>query len=115
MQGCDATSSKRGEIFGIAGIAGNGQVELAEVRRRHPHGYNSGRVWLNGADVTRAGALARMRAGLRFVPEDRLGMGLDPRTRASFDNVMLRDYREEVPGYGHPGSSGEKDADGRTR
>src|SRR5581483_8442181 len=44
-------------------------------------------------DVTRWGALRRMRAGVRFVPEDRLGMGLVP----AFDvieNVLLRDYRE---------------------
>ena len=84
---------KRGEIFGIAGIAGNGQVELAEcvagIRT-----VKRGKVWLNGADVTRAGALARMRAGLRFVPEDRLGMGLVPEL-SIVDNVMLRDYREK--------------------
>ena len=47
-----------GEILGIAGVAGNGQRELAQVVAglRLP---TSGQVWLDGADVTqrrRAGA-----------------------------------------------------------
>jgi ABC-type uncharacterized transport system ATPase subunit len=83
---------RRGEILGIAGVAGNGQVELAECIAgiRRPQ---RGRIFVKGADVTRWGALRRMRAGVRFVPEDRLGMGLVP----AFDvieNVLLRDYRE---------------------
>ena len=34
-----------------------------------------------------------MRSGLRFVPEDRLGMGLIPQLDI-IDNMMLRDYRD---------------------
>jgi simple sugar transport system ATP-binding protein len=83
---------RRGEILGIAGVAGNGQVELAEaiagIRT-----LRRGRVWLDGADVTRRCVLDRLRAGLRFVPEDRLGMGLVPQLDLA-DNVMLRDFRE---------------------
>jgi simple sugar transport system ATP-binding protein len=81
-----------GEILGIAGVAGNGQVELAEcVAGIRP--LQHGRVWLNGKEVTRANALSRLRAGLRFVPEDRLGMGLVPQLDMT-DNMLLRDYRE---------------------
>jgi general nucleoside transport system ATP-binding protein len=81
-----------GEILGIAGVAGNGQVELAEcVAGIRP--LQHGNVWLNGKDVTRASALSRLRAGLRFVPEDRLGMGLVPQLDMT-DNMLLRDYRE---------------------
>src|SRR5260370_26828892 len=43
--------------------------------------------------MTKASALSRLRAGLRFVPEDRLGMGLVPQLDMT-DNMLLRDYRE---------------------
>jgi general nucleoside transport system ATP-binding protein len=81
-----------GEILGIAGVAGNGQVQLAEcVAGIRP--LQHGQIWLNGKDVTQANALSRLRAGLRFVPEDRLGMGLVPQLDIT-DNMLLRDYRE---------------------
>jgi simple sugar transport system ATP-binding protein len=83
---------RAGEILGIAGVAGNGQVELAEsVAGIRP--IVQGQIWLNGRVVTRANALSRLRAGLRFVPEDRLGMGLVPQLDMT-DNMLLRDYRE---------------------
>src|SRR5260370_7806343 len=43
--------------------------------------------------MTKASALSRLRAGLRFVPEHRLGMGLAPQLDMT-DNMWLRDYRE---------------------
>jgi simple sugar transport system ATP-binding protein len=83
---------RAGEILGIAGVAGNGQVELAEcVAGIRP--VKHGQIWLKGKDVTRDNALSRLRAGLRFVPEDRLGMGLVPQLDMT-DNMLLRDYRE---------------------
>ena len=81
-----------GEILGVAGVAGNGQVELAEcLAGIRP--LDHGKIWLNGVDITRVGALRRMRLGVRFVPEDRLGMGLIPELDI-IDNMMLRDYRD---------------------
>src|SRR3712207_5451507 len=63
---------RAGEIVGIAGVAGNGQRELAEVVAglRAP---SSGTVRIDGKEVTGAGASAARRAGLAYVPEDRLG------------------------------------------
>jgi ABC-type uncharacterized transport system ATPase subunit len=83
---------RAGEILGIAGVAGNGQVELAECLAgirplRH------GKIWLKEKDVTGSDAHSRLRRGLRFVPEDRLGMGLVPQFDI-VDNMLLRDYRE---------------------
>jgi simple sugar transport system ATP-binding protein len=83
---------RAGEILGIAGVAGNGQVELAECVAGI-RALQNGQIWLNGHDVTAANALSRLRAGLRFVPEDRLGMGLVPQLDMT-DNMLLRDYRE---------------------
>jgi general nucleoside transport system ATP-binding protein len=66
---------RAGEVLGIAGVAGNGQRELAQVvagLRRPSHG----RLRLDGADVTRAGARSMIRLGVAHIPEDRLGEGL---------------------------------------
>jgi general nucleoside transport system ATP-binding protein len=62
------------EILGIAGVDGNGQSELAEAIL-HLRDIESGRVVLNGADVTRL-SVARHRAlGISYVPADRRHVG----------------------------------------
>src|SRR5262249_11186820 len=61
-----------GEIVGIAGVAGNGQLQLAEVLAglRNP---DDGQVLVNGANVAGKGPRTARQAGLAYVPEDRLG------------------------------------------
>jgi simple sugar transport system ATP-binding protein len=67
----------RGEIVGVAGVAGNGQRELAEaIVGVQP--IVAGRVEINGADLTAAPVRARIARGLFYVPEDRLGDGILP-------------------------------------
>ncbi len=77
----------RGEVVGIAGVAGNGQRELAETIAgvRVP---SAGTVSVQQVDVTGQGAAAARRAGLAFVPEDRLGTGLVPGLSLT-DNMLL--------------------------
>lgn len=88
----------QGEIVGVAGVAGNGQRELAEaIAGLRP--ATAGTVAVGEKDVTGAGALATMKAGLRYVPEDRLGTGLVPQLDL-IDNTMLRDYRQPPLGRG---------------
>lgn len=64
-----------GEIFGIAGVEGNGQTELIEAIAglRRP---SSGSVSLNGVDITSWAVRARIDAGLSHIPEDRHRRGL---------------------------------------
>jgi simple sugar transport system ATP-binding protein len=87
----DVTFSIRaGEIFGLAGVAGNGQDELVEALTglRKP---SSGSVRLAGEEVTGAGPRQIHRAGVGFVPGDRHRFGLVlsfPLT----DNLVLNDY-----------------------
>jgi len=78
-----------GEILGIAGVAGNGQKELAEaiVGLRKKTG---GTVTLAGEDITAESPERIKMRGVAFVPEDRLGMGLVPNLNA-VENIMLRD------------------------
>jgi simple sugar transport system ATP-binding protein len=80
----------RGEILGIAGVAGNGQRELAQVMAglRPPA---QGRIWLDGADVTGQGARAMIALGVAHVPEDRLGEGLIGNLPLA-DNAVLKTY-----------------------
>jgi general nucleoside transport system ATP-binding protein len=64
-----------GEIVGIAGVAGNGQSELIEaitgLRRQ-----DSGKVYLDQADISDANPRERFYAGLAHIPEDRQLRGL---------------------------------------
>ncbi len=79
---------RSGEILGVAGVSGNGQKELADVCAglRRPL---AGSVRLNGRDITRSTAAEVNRAGLSFVPEDRMGTGVCP-DLAVAENLILR-------------------------
>jgi simple sugar transport system ATP-binding protein len=64
-----------GEIFGIAGVEGNGQTELIEALAglRRP---SAGSVRLGDRDITDASVRERLDTGLAHVPEDRHRRGL---------------------------------------
>jgi len=63
-----------GEVFGIAGVDGNGQKQLAEALAGQLRA-SAGRVLLGGQDVTVLGVAGRQRLGLRYLTDDRLGEG----------------------------------------
>ena len=79
-----------GEIVGIAGVSGNGQTELAEVATGL-RGVASGRVMVEGVDLTGSSPRAFTDAGVGHIPEDRLGVGLI-RPAQVRDNAVLRNY-----------------------
>ena len=81
---------RAGSVLGIAGVAGNGQRELAEVASglRRPA---AGRIIVGGKDLTGAPPGVFIRAGVFHVPEDRLGTGLAPGLRV-WENLNLRVY-----------------------
>ena len=81
---------RSGEVFGIAGVDGNGQTELAEVIAGLLP-VQAGRVCYEGVDVTVASIAERMRAGLGFIPEDRLDRGLSA-TMSIEENVAATNY-----------------------
>ena len=81
----------RGQVVGIAGVAGNGQRELAEaIAGLRP--VSSGSVAIDGVDVTHGNPLDRIKAGFGFVPEDRLVMGLASGLSLK-ENLALKAYR----------------------
>ncbi len=80
-----------GEIVGIAGVSGNGQRELADVVAGLTP-TTSGSIVLAGVDVAGRPPRVRFKAGLAYIPEDRLGVGLAP-ALSVVDNAILRSYR----------------------
>jgi simple sugar transport system ATP-binding protein len=81
-----------GEIVGVAGVTGNGQRELSEalggLRR-----VKSGRISVAGIDLTSRPQRAFIKAGIGFVPEDRLGTGLAA-SETIWQNAVMRRYGE---------------------
>ena len=59
-----------GEIFGVAGVSGNGQEELCEVICGALP-VSSGRVFLKGRDITSTSVRERISLGIGYVPVDR--------------------------------------------
>ncbi len=67
-------SIHEGEIFGIAGVSGNGQHELAEVLAglRKAEG---GEVIFEGKNITRSSILERWKMGIGYIPPERVEVG----------------------------------------
>jgi ABC-type uncharacterized transport system ATPase subunit len=81
---------RRGEIFAVAGVQGNGQRELAEslLGLKAPA---SGTIVLNGRNVTHLDIRRRIREGVGYIPEDRRAAGLIDRFSVS-ENLVLNVY-----------------------
>jgi ABC-type uncharacterized transport system ATPase subunit len=79
---------KGGEIFGIAGVAGNGQDELFAALSGERSSPENGDVVIDGEAVGRLSITQRRRRGAAFVPEERLGHGAAPRMKLS-ENALL--------------------------
>src|SRR4051794_27062095 len=78
-----------GEIFGIAGVGGNGQRELAEAIAGQ-HRLSHGRILLAGAPINHLSVQQRQRLGLRYVTDDRLGEGIVPSLSVALNLVLKR-------------------------
>ena len=81
---------KSGEILGVAGVSGNGQVELANIIAGIQSNFG-GNVTIKGEDVSEKGVKARKKLNLSYIPENRLGVGLAPGV-SILDNSVVREY-----------------------
>jgi simple sugar transport system ATP-binding protein len=80
-----------GEILGLAGVAGNGQRELAEaIVGLRP--VRAGRILVRGADVTGWSVGRRIEAGVGYSPEDRVRDGVAPSLSVA-ENLTAKSYR----------------------
>ncbi|MEM9200624.1 MAG: ABC transporter ATP-binding protein [Actinomycetota bacterium] len=81
---------RRREVVGVAGVAGNGQRELQEaIAGLRP--LAAGSVVVSNTDCTSGGPKDRTAAGLAYVPEDRLGVGLAPGLQLEH-NIALKNF-----------------------
>ena len=89
---------RAGEILGIAGVAGNGQRELAEViAGLRPR--TKGSIRVGGDELARGDARDSIERRIAFVPEDRMGTGVSPNLSVT-ENLILKSYRH---GAAHAG------------
>jgi len=83
----------RNEIFGIAGVSGNGQRELVEavtgLRRAA-----EGRIFLGGREITNRSARSVAGLGVAHVPEERIKFGIVPNLFL-FENSVLKSHHEK--------------------
>ncbi|MCK5838015.1 MAG: ATP-binding cassette domain-containing protein, partial [Desulfobacula sp.] len=80
----------KNEIFGIAGVSGNGQRELAEAITGIRH-ISSGKVTINGKDITNTSPRHIYDNGVSHVPEERIRFGIAPGLFL-YDNAILKQH-----------------------
>ncbi len=83
-----------GEILGLAGVSGNGQRELAEVMAglRKPA---SGRIFLEGEDVTGCDPGELTNRMLSYIPEERMRDGMIKNFTVA-ENMILREHNRPI-------------------
>ena len=88
---------RAGEILGIAGVAGNGQSELAEViTGLRPC---TGSITINGEEVSNLPPITAIKSGVSHIPEDRNKVGSAPNLSIT-DNSIMKNYRSAPIGNG---------------
>jgi ABC-type uncharacterized transport system ATPase subunit len=87
---------RKGEIVAVAGVAGNGQRELAEaIAGLRP--CTRGVIRVAGRALKGGDARTAYEAGVAYIPEDRLGTGVSPSLPISM-NLQLRSFRRGTLG-----------------
>ena len=85
---------RAGEIFGIAGVEGNGQSELIEaiagLRK-----VEKGKVYLKGVDITGKKPRELYDMGMAHIPEDRTHMGLILEMTVTENSILGMHWRKE--------------------
>jgi general nucleoside transport system ATP-binding protein len=78
---------RKGEIVGIAGVEGNGQLEILEAVMGL-RDLDSGTISLAGTDITGTPTRQRREAGIGYIPQDRQADGL-VLAEPLWENTML--------------------------
>ena len=78
-----------GEVLGVAGVDGNGQLELVDTLAGLRNA-SAGSIRLDGRDILRASVAERIDAGLAYMPADRGSTAL-VKSMSVGENLMLRD------------------------
>jgi ABC-type uncharacterized transport system ATPase subunit len=89
---------KAGEILGLAGVAGNGQGELAQVITGLRL-CTKGKVYFKSENITNRSAMTAIKLGMAYIPEDRTHVGTAPNLSIT-DNVIMKKYRTSPFSHG---------------
>ncbi|WP_309475265.1 ABC transporter ATP-binding protein [Bacillus sp. 03113] len=90
LNGIDLTISE-GEIVGVAGVAGNGQKELAEVLTGL-RSWKSGSIVYNKEKIHSSSVKMLIDKGISHIPENRMKSGLAG-SLGIVDNLLFKTYR----------------------
>ena len=90
---------RAGEILGIAGVAGNGQIELMEALTGE-YSTDAHVIKLNDAPVGDKSPTERRRAGMCCVPEERLGHGAVTEMYLWENTILSARTRKEIESNG---------------
>ncbi|MBB3111259.1 simple sugar transport system ATP-binding protein [Paenibacillus phyllosphaerae] len=82
-----------GEIVGVAGVAGNGQRELAEVLTGL-RSWKNGAITFAGGELKNGSVRGAIEAGIAHVPENRMKSGLAG-SLGAVDNLLFKSYRSD--------------------
>ncbi|WP_420644295.1 ABC transporter ATP-binding protein [Candidatus Leptofilum sp.] len=93
-------SIREGEIFGVAGVSGNGQRELVECLAGM-RSAAAGNVVLDGNNITTASSYARWKLGMGYIPADRNYLG-SIGDFSLVENTTMNYYFDEM--FQHRGS-----------
>lgn len=92
-------SVRAGEIFGIAGVSGNGQQELLYALSGEKPSPHANDILIKGQPAGRLNPAQRRKLGLRFVPEERLGRGAVPAMSLAY-NALLTGHEDGMSNTG---------------
>ena len=85
---------RQGEIVGLAGVAGNGQRELADVITGLRHAARASSMVV-GEDIANQPVRQGIRRGVSHIPEDRTHVGSAPNLSMT-DNVIMKKYNQRA-------------------
>lgn len=89
---------RSGEIVGVAGVAGNGQTELAEVITGL-RDVTGGHIQVLDQDITNKPATAAIGQGIAYIPADRNLVGSAPNLTLA-ENLIMKNYRRSPVSQG---------------
>ena len=78
----------KGEIFGIAGVAGNGQSELMDILTGENKNIKTGNIVFKDKNINNLNPQERRNLSIAFVPENRLGHSAVPEL-SLIENTLL--------------------------
>lgn len=80
-----------GEVLGIAGVTGNGQIELCDALTGNREVVR-GEVFFKKKDITHLTPLQRIDTGISYIPGDRINVGVAG-SISVWENLIMKVYR----------------------